>query len=61
MSSQVCTSESHRPCRYQIREKVFTFSSHFKIKDESGCDRYIIRSKKWSLRKKLLLEDIYGK
>jgi hypothetical protein len=61
MSSQICTSESNRPCRYQIREKVFTFSHHFKIKDESGRDKYTVRSKKWTLKKKLLLEDSNGK
>jgi uncharacterized protein YxjI len=60
-SSQICASESIRPCRYQIRERFFTFGNNFKIKDECGRDKYTVRSKKWTLLKKLVLEDINGK
>ena len=49
------------PRRYQIQQQFFTFSNTYKIKDESGRDRYIVRSKKWFLQKKLVLEDINGK
>jgi uncharacterized protein YxjI len=59
--NQVCTSTSIRPCRYQIREKFFTFGNNFKIKDALGHDKYTVRSKTWTLHRKLLLEDINGK
>ena len=54
-------SSDHLPRRYQIREEFFTFNNVYKIKDESGRDRYTVRSKKWSLQKKLVLEDMNGK
>jgi uncharacterized protein YxjI len=60
-SSQICTSESIRSCRYQIREKLLTIGNNLKIKDELGRDKYTVRSKKWTLRTKLVLEDMNGK
>ncbi len=60
-SLPVCTSESIRPCRYPIRERLFTLGSSFKITDEYGRDKYTVRSKMWTLRKKLVLEDMNGK
>ncbi len=51
-SSKICTSESILPSRYQIRERFFTLGNDFKIKDESGHYKYIVRSKEWTLRKK---------
>ncbi|CAF3584546.1 unnamed protein product [Adineta steineri] len=59
-SDEVCTSTLIQPCRYQIREKIFAFTNSFKIKDEFGQDKYTVRSKKWTLGKKLVLEDING-
>lgn len=61
MSSEIGTSESNRPCRYLIREKLFAFGSNFKIKDNTGRHRYTVRSKKWSLRTRLFFEDSDGK
>jgi uncharacterized protein YxjI len=60
-SVQACTTESIRPCRYQIRERLLTFGNSFKIKDELGRDKYTVRSKMWTLGKKLVLEDINGR
>lgn len=60
-SDQIHTSQSIRPCRYQIRERFFTLGNNFKIKDELGRDIYTVRSKVWTLGKKLVLEDINGK
>lgn len=54
-------SEINSTRRYQIRERFFTFGNSYKIKDNHGRDRYTVRSKKWSLQKKLVLEDIQGK
>ncbi len=59
-SAQVCTSESIRPCHYEIRERLFTLGNSFKIKDSHGCDKYTVRSKMWTLGKKLVLEDSNG-
>lgn len=47
--------------RYQIREKIFSISDSFKIKDESGQDVYKVRSKLFSIGNKLVLEDMAGK
>ncbi|CAF1266560.1 unnamed protein product [Rotaria sordida] len=52
--------ESITNCRYLIREKFFTLSNSYKIKDELGHDKYIIRSKPWTLDRKLILEDMNG-
>ncbi len=55
------TTSTNRPHRYKIREKLLTFGNNFKIKDEFGHDKYTVRSKKWTLQKKLVLEDMNGK
>ena len=49
-SSQICTSESIRPCRYEIRERLFTLGNNFKIKDSHGRDKYTVRSKMMDIR-----------
>ena len=46
--------------RYQIPDFNFSFRRNFHIKDESGDDVYILRSKAL-LSTKLVLEDINGK
>ena len=61
MSEQTGAFESRRPRRYQIRERILTVGDHFKIKDEFGCHRYTVRSKAWTLNKRLVLEDSHGK
>jgi len=61
ISDQFHTSESIRPSRYQIRERLFKLGNSFKIKDGLGHNRYTVRSKMWTLGKKLVLEDINGK
>ena len=60
-SLELSPLSSNRPRRYHIREQFFTFGNSYKIKDDLGRDRYTVRSKKWSLQKKLVLEDMYGK
>jgi uncharacterized protein YxjI len=60
-SPQVCTPEPIRPCRYQIRERLFTFGNTFKITDDRGRDKYTVRSKMWTVGKKLVLEDMNGR
>ncbi|CAF3419803.1 unnamed protein product [Rotaria socialis] len=47
-------------CRYIIRERFFTISNSFKIKDELGRDKYNVRSKKLALGRKLIFEDMNG-
>lgn len=53
-------SESIENYRYQIRERFFTVNNSFKIKDEFGHDKYNVRSKKWTLHRNLLFEDMNG-
>ncbi|UJR29078.1 hypothetical protein I4U23_010292 [Adineta vaga] len=60
MNDQISTTQSNRRCRYLIQERLFTWGNCFKIKDEFGHNRYIVRSKKWSLKKKLIIEDMNG-
>ncbi|CAF0866034.1 unnamed protein product [Rotaria sp. Silwood1] len=59
-SAQVHMPKSITNRRYQIREKIFTIGISFKIKDEFGHDKYIIRSSPWTLGRKLTFEDMNG-
>lgn len=55
LTSEINITTSNQPRCYQIRERFFTFGNSFKIKDELGLDKYTVRSKKWTLQKKLVL------
>lgn len=61
LTSDINTTTSNQPRHYQIRERFFPFGNSFKIKDQLGLDKYTVRSKKWTLQKKLVLEDMNGK
>ena len=52
--------ESTSTRRYKIREKIFSLSESYKIKDENDEPVFNVRSK-FSLIDNLLLEDINGK
>lgn len=58
--TKLITSEN-LPRRYEIKEDFFTFKNVYKIYDDSSRHRYTVRSKKWLLQKKLVLEDENGK
>ena len=47
--------------RYQIREKLFSLKSSYKIKDESGNDIFNVREKLLTLADQLIIEDANGK
>ena len=44
-----------------IREKVFSWSDQFAVKDELGNDRYLIKGEIFSLGKKLHILDMLGR
>ncbi|SKA93138.1 Uncharacterized protein YxjI [Caloramator quimbayensis] len=46
--------------RYQIRQRIFSLSDSFTIKDEIGEPHFIVRGRVFSLGDKLSLEDLYG-
>jgi len=60
-SSEVSTSLLNRPRRYQIRQEFFKLGNSYNIKDEFGRDKYIVKSGKWTLQKRLVLENMDGK
>lgn len=47
--------------RYLIREEIFSLGHNFKIKTEFGQDVFIVKSKRFTLGRKLVLEDMFGK
>ena len=44
-----------------IKEKVFSWGDKFTVKDEYGCDRYIVEGEVFSWGKKLHVYDIHGR
>lgn len=45
---------------FEIRQKIFSFSDRFAIKDELGNEQYFVNGKLFSIGKKLTLEDGFG-
>jgi uncharacterized protein YxjI len=46
--------------RYQVRQRVFSLSDRFAIKDEAGGERFLVQGRVFSLGKKLSLTDTSG-
>ncbi|MCX7884148.1 MAG: LURP-one-related family protein [Caloramator sp.] len=46
--------------RYQIRQRIFSLSDSFTIKDEIDEPKFIVKGRVFSLGDKLSLQDLYG-
>jgi uncharacterized protein YxjI len=47
--------------RYTMKERMFSFGDDYTIKDESGRDAYYVDGKVFTLREKLLFQDMAGR
>ncbi len=43
-----------------IKEKVFSWGDKFTVKDQAGCDKYVVEGEVFSWGKKLHVYDMYG-
>ena len=46
--------------RYQLRRKLFAFGDDFRVRDETGADRYIVDGKVFTLGHRVIIRDTRG-
>ena len=45
--------------RYQLRRKLFAFGDDFRVRDETGADRYIVDGKVFTLGHRVIIRDTH--
>ena len=46
--------------RYQLQQKLFAFGDDFRVRDETGADRYIVDGKVFTLGHRVIIRDTRG-
>ena len=46
--------------RYQLQQKLFAFGDDFRVRDETGADRYIVDGKVFTLGHRVIIRNMLG-
>ena len=46
--------------RYQLQQKLFAFADDFRVRDETGADRYIVDGKVFTLGHRVIIRNMLG-